>query len=647
MGHPAVLVGLILEAFVTVCWVAGVALLVGVVGAAAQGPVMTKVDPPNWWAGMPKPMLLVKGEHLDGAHFSLSDGALAVERVMVSANGHWAELWLSASPAKAESVVVTAEARGAKAGLPYVFAERKRPDTGFAGFSSKDVMYLVMTDRFVEGSESGKGSESASQLVSESGKSESKSKGKGKGNGNGGSVDERGLVRGWHGGNLRGIGERLDYLQGLGVSSVWMTPVYQNREADSYHGYGATDMYAVDEHYGTLRDLQALGADLHRRGMKLVLDTVPNHVGAAHPWVEDEPEPDWFHGTKAEHHRAQGDFKPLVDPHAPWRDRRDVTEGWFANILPDMNQENPAVAEYLTQNAIWWIEETGADGLRIDTFPYVGREYWRGFHAAIHGLYPRLTTVGEVFNPDATITSSFAGGVVRDGVDTGLDTPFDFPSYVALRDVFLRGAPMMRLTEVLRMDSLYPHPERLVPFLGNHDTMRFLSEKGATLQKLKLAFAVLLTMRGMPQIYAGDEIAMRGGEDPDNRRDFPGGFAGDAQSAFEDGGRTPEQEEMHAWVQGLLTMRREHVALQVGEEQVVSVAEDALVYLRKSADERVVVMVNKGSSNAVFDVPIVGTLLEGCAGMDGLMGDAKGMSCGEGRLRGVVGAGSVVVVRVR
>ncbi len=493
--------------------------------ALAQRPVMKKVDPPNWWVTMPKAMLLVRGEELSGAQFHLSDAHLRIEQVKTSANGHWAELWLNASPATAETVIVTASNRSGRATLPFRFDERRKQSEGFAGFSSKDVMYLIMIDRFSDGDTA-----------------------------NDGGAEERSKPRGWHGGDLRGITDHLDYLQQLGITTVWITPVYQNHEAQSYHGYGATDMYAVDEHYGTLDDLKELSAALHRRGMKLVLDTVPNHVSPAHPWVEDEPEPEWFHGTKASHTAAQGDFKPLTDPHAPWRDQKNVIEGWFANVLPDLDQEDPAVAQYLTQNAVWWVEQAGLDGLRLDTFPYVGRKFWQGFHAELHGLYPRLTTVGEVFNRDATITSSFAAGVTRNGVDTGLDTPFDFPTYFALRDVFVTGAPMSRLADVWRLDALYPHPERLVPFLGNHDTVRFLGEQGATPDELQMAFAVLLTMRGMPQIYSGDEIAMKGGDDPDNRRDFPGGFPGDAQSAFT--GPTVEQAGMEEWVRDLLKLRR-------------------------------------------------------------------------------------------
>jgi len=571
--------------------------------ANAQGasPRMVKVDPPNWWVAMPAPMLLIQGEHLDGAQFHLSDRALQVRRTHISENGHWAELWLSAAPVKPETITVTAQGPGGRASLPYTFAARRETRDGFAGFSSKDVMYLIMTDRFADGDPA-----------------------------NNGSGYDRTKPRGWHGGDLRGITQHLDYLQELGVTTVWITPVYQNHEDGSYHGYGATDMYAVDEHFGSLADLKALAAALHQRGMKLVLDTVPNHVGPAHVWVNDSPEPDWFHGTKAQHRTAQSDFKPLTDPHAPWLTQRDVTEGWFANTLPDLNQENPAMAKYLTQNAVWWIEQAGLDGLRLDTFPYVGREFWKGYLGEVHSLYPHVTAVGEVFNPDATITSAFAGGVTRNGVDTGLDTPFDFPSYSALRDVFMHDAPMSKLAEVLRLDALYPHPERLVPFLGNHDTMRFLGEHGATPAKLKLAFAILTTMRGMPQLYAGDEIAMMGGVDPDNRQDFPGGFSSEAsgsvssreQNAFIAASRTPAQSEMHDWVKGLLDLRRSHPALSNGEEQVLQAGPNVLAYVRgqglksgcstQTGGDRILVLINKGDRAETMDLPMEHTALEDC-----------------------------------
>jgi len=606
-----------------------------VVHAQENTPRMVKVDPPNWWPAMPAPMLLIQGEHLDGVQFHLSDRALQVRRVHVSENGHWAELWLNASPAKPETIEVIAEGHNGRASLPYTFAARRESHDGFAGFSSKDVMYLIMTDRFADGDAA-----------------------------NNGSGYDRSKPRGWHGGDLRGIMQHLDYLQELGVTTVWITPVYQNHEDESYHGYGATDMYAVDEHYGSLDDLKALANALHQRGMKLVLDTVPNHVGPAHVWVDDSPDPDWFHGTKAQHRTAQGDFKPLTDPHAPWLTQRDVTEGWFANILPDLNQENATVAQYLTQNAVWWIEQAGLDGLRIDTFPYVGREFWKEYLGEIHTLYPRLTAVGEVFNPDPTITSAFAGGVTRNDVDTGLDTPFDFPSYFALRDVFLHDAPMSKLADVLRLDALYPHPERLVPFLGNHDTIRFLSESGATPKKMKLAFTVLTTMRGMPQIYSGDEIAMMGGEDPDNRRNFPGGFttasAADrskAQSAFAAESRTPEQAEMHDWVKGLLDVRRLHSSLQGGEEQVLLASTNVLVYVRgknlqvgcsaRNEAERVLVLVNRGNGEETVDIPMSYTALAGCHDASHLWGEEASFQIQRETMHVTIPPISSTIVRIR
>lgn len=573
-------------------------------GQNDSAPCVEKIDPPNWWANMPKPMLLLKGEHLDGARFSVSDQRLRVLTTKVSANGHWAELWLNASPVAAETITIRAARNGKHLAVPYTFAPRRKPDDGVAGFSSKDVMYLIMTDRFADGDTS-----------------------------NDESAAEQAKPRGWHGGDLRGIEQHLDYLQDLGVTAVWITPVYQNKGPESYHGYGATDMYAVDEHFGSLADLKALAAALHQRGMKLVLDMVPNHVGPTHPWVDDSPEPDWFHGTKANHSTAQGDFKPLVDPHASWRDQRDVTEGWFAGILPDLNQENPAVAQYLTQSAVWWVEQTGIDDIRLDTFPYVGRQFWHGFHAELHTLYPKLTTVGEIFNRDPTITSAFAGGAVRFGlksqVDTGLDTPFDFPSYFALRDVFLKDQPMTRIAEVLRFDALYPHPERLVPFLGNHDVTRFMNEPAATISRLDLAFTVLTTMRGMPEIYSGDEIAMKGGEDPDNRRDFPGGFATSSTNAFRPSGRSREQQQAFESLRKLLALRRLHPALQSGDEQVIYSDADVLIFVRSlvsgGAAEHILVAVNKARAEKSVPVQTDATVLAGLQHASLLDGDTAAL----------------------
>jgi glycosidase len=586
-----------------------------------QAPVILKIDPPNWWAQMPAPMLLVRGEGLRRATFSLSDRALRIEKTVVSENGHWAQLWLAASPAQPETVTLRVARAGKNAAASYQFGERKPQSAGFAGFSSADVLYLIMTDRFADGDLKNDGPQAQDAAAS----SEAEA--------------ERAKPRGWHGGDYRGIIEHLDYLQQLGVTAVWVTPPYENLGAESYHGYHATDMYRVDPHWGSMDDLQTLTRALHRRGMKLVLDTVPNHVGPLHPWVKDEPALDWFHGTAAHHIAGETDFRALVDPHAPERDRIGTLNGWFVDQLPDMNTDSPAVAHYLRQNAIWWVEETGADGLRIDTFPYVGRSFWHEYLTELHALFPRLTEVGEVSTGDPMINSSFAGGVVRAGGDTELYTPFDYPMYFAARYVFAKNASMAQLAKILGEDSLYSHPDRLVPFLDNHDQERFAQEvPGAALRRL--AFTFLLTTRGMPQLYAGDEIAMKGGDDPDNRRDFPGAFPGDAQNAFTKAGRTAEQQAEFVWIADLTRLRREHPALECGGEQVLAANQDWLVTLRDlhhesapdcaehiagaHARSMVLVALHRGSIAAALDVPTRETWMEGCHLAPPMLGSKQG-----------------------
>jgi neopullulanase len=571
-------------------------------------PVITKVDPPNWWVNLPAPMLLVHGEGLNGATVRVVAHGVTVAKQQASPNGHWLFIWLVTARASPQTIKIVVRNIAGQASRDFPLSKRQISEKQFQGFSPADVMYLIMTDRFANGDASNDHPAGTRE-------------------------DDQSAPRGWHGGDFRGIEQHLDYLQQLGVTTVWTTPVYDNTPSpQAYHGYSATDMYAVDPHFGTLADYQHLATALHQRGMKIVLDTVPNHVGPNHPWVMDEPTPDWFHGTPAHHSAAKEDFRSIPDPHAAPLASRDVIQGWFANLLPDLNQENPLVATYLIQNAMWWIETAGLDGLRLDTFPYVGRAFWHDFHAQLHSIYPHLTTVGEIFNPDPTITSYFAGGVAQRRIDTGLDTPFDFPMYFALRDVLVHGAPMNRLEDTLRQDRLYPHPQNLVTFFGNHDTTRFLGEKGATVDELKLAFALLATMRGMPQVYSGDEIAMQGGEDPDNRRNFPGGFrdAKDAkENAFVSAGRTPLEQETFAWASTLFIFRKQHMVLQTGEQQNIFADDSAFAFIRTpdasrgcSGDdqdakaERFLIVINKSAQPRQLSINTQETAAEGCLRFD-------------------------------
>jgi glycosidase len=494
-------------------------------------------------------------------------------------------------------------------------AAREQTIHKFQGLTTADVVYLIMPDRFANGDPSNDEPTDAQ-----------------------GSHD-RLKPRTYHGGDLRGIREHLDYLKDLGVTTLWLTPIVKNGATEDYHGYGAVDLYAVEPHLGSLREYQELVAAAHQQRMKILFDIVPNHVGQKHPWVAQPPLPDWFHGTAQRHlnpsspvngtfygegeNQGHDLFEAIVDPHAPSRLRRNLTDGWFAGVLPDMNTENPVVAQYLLQNAVWWAESSGLDGFRVDTFPYASRQFWARWHAGLRRIYPRLTTIGEVFHPDASVTSFFAGGQKRyDGIDTGVSTLFDYPRYFVLHDVLLNGAPVGRIADVLRHDALYPRPDELVTFFGNHDVPRFASAEGSSAAKLKLAFGLTLTLRGIPQLYYGDEIGMPGGGDPDNRRDFPGGWREDAKSAFTEAGRTREQQEVFTWVQTLLRLRHEHPALGSGHLWHLFSDEATYIFARESEDERVLVVFNNSKARGV-DLTLRDTPLQGAASATRLFGEAS------------------------
>jgi neopullulanase len=537
-------------------------ILASISFAQSAKPVITKIDPPNWFTGLPASLLLVHGEHLENTTFSVRNGKAKITETTISPNGHWAFVGFDPGTKPGQIELVATNPRGATT-ASYTLTALRPQAAGPKGFSSSDVMYLIMPDRFSDG-------DLTNDTIS-----------------NFRDPDDRSRARAYHGGDLRGIEAHLDYLHELGVTTIWTTPIYDNsaeQSGNSYHGYSATDMYAVDPHLGTIADLQALVRAAHARGMKVVLDTVPNHVGAAHPWTKDEPTPDWFHGTPASHIEAQYDFSSIVNPNGDAKVRNAVLNGWFANVLPDMNQDNPLVALYLTQNAIWWIETAGIDGLRLDTFPYVPRSFWHNYLGTLHQLYPQLSEVGEVFNGDPKTVSFFAGGRANTGadgtVDTLLNTPFDYPMFFALRGALTHQKPMTAIADVLAQDKLYPHPERLVTFLGNHDNKRFLSESGADPAALRLGFGLLATLRGMPQLYYGDEIDMKGGDDPDNRHDFPGGFPHDKSDAFQKSGRTEAQQTVEAWVSALFQLRAHTPALQTGQLTVLSAGAKTLAFTR-------------------------------------------------------------------
>lgn len=581
---------------------------------------VTKIEPPNWWVGFtPEVMLLLSGQDLEATHVSCNLPTLPVSRTQATAGGKYLFVWLKIGVGtKPGTAVCRITAPKGTTSFELPLAARAATLGRFQGLSADDVIYLIMADRFANGDPR---NDEPPEVP--------------------GSHD-RTNPRAYHGGDLQGIQNHLAYLKDLGVTTLWLTPVVKNGAAQDYHGYGAVDLYAIDPHLGSLQDYQELVAAAHKKKIKIFFDVVPNHVGPLNPWVRNPPLPDWFHGTK-QHHldsfsplkrtlygKPEGQagtnapFECLIDPHAPAWMKRNLTEGWFFGILPDMNTEDPVVEEYLLENSLWWAEISGLDGFRVDTFPYVGRKFWAYWHAGLRRLYPNLTTIGEVFHPDPSVTSFFVGGVRRyDGIDSGLSTVFDFPMFFTLREVLLRNAPVGRIADVLRHDALYPRPDLLVPFFANHDVPRFASAEGGSPAKLKLAFGLTLTLRGIPQLYYGDEIGMPGGDDPDNRRDFPGGWTEDTNNAFTEAGRTREQQEIFSYVQELLRVRREHEALRGGQLCHLASDENSYVFLRASAEERLVVAFNRADKTRDLKIPLQGTPAEDAESVSLLYGGGK------------------------
>jgi glycosidase len=555
------------------------------------------MEPPNWWTNYSSPlMLLLYGENLNGANITTDYAGATIDKVQTEPDGKHAFVWLNLdSTAKPGTAALHVKNSSGETTANLLLSARPPQEGRYQGVTPDDVIYLIMPDRFADGDPSNDQPPQAAP----------------------GTYDRK-SPKAYHGGDLKGVQQHLPYLKDLGVTTLWLTPLYQNDDATSdYHGYGAVNEYEVEDHFGTMHDVQNLVAAAHQLGMKVLFDMVPNHVGPHHPWANSQPTPGWLHGTPAHHlDNANYDFPPISDPHAVRANYIEALDGWFVNTLPDLAQENPFVAMYLLQNAEWWTESSGIDGIRIDTFPYVPRSFWSYYDQGLVARYPNFFMVGEVNDTDATVTSYWAGGQTGfDGIDTHLTTPFDFPMFQAIGDVVARGESAKKIVTVLRQDRFYPHPELLVTLLDNHDRPRFITQANGSPEKLKLGLSLLLTLRGIPQLYSGDEIGIPGGEDPDNRHDFPGGFPGDKNNAFTPAGRTPEQQDIFAHTQTLLKLRHDHPALRTGTQKHIAVADKYYAFTRESAGERLLIVFHNADASETVSLDLTNTSIADAKGL--------------------------------
>ena len=568
-----------------------------VIPVAAQTPEIVKVDPPSWWtrSSVNPVRVMIRGRNLQGARVQAVGPGVRVAGVpKINERGTYifVDVFISPNaPAGERSISVTTPRGSARAPFE-VLAPLNRAGR-FQGFSPADVMYLIMIDRFADGDPSNN--------------DPPQSKG----------IYDRKNKFYYHGGDLQGVIDRLPYLKHLGVTAIWLTPWYDNydrlnqielkedKPSTGFHGYNPQDFYAVDEHFGTHAKVRELVEAAHRSGIKIIQDQVMNHTGPYHPWVDDPPTPTWFNGTKARHLKNVFQTWVLHDPRAVESLKRETMEGWFLDFLPDLNQHDPEVSRYLIQNTLWWIGTTGLDGIRMDTWQYVPNSFWRDWNRALKREFPNFRVVGEVKDGDAVHTSFFQGGRVRfDGVDSGLDSLLDFPLFYPIRHAFAEGKPIDEIPKTLAKDYLYTNSEILVTLLGGHDDGRFMSEKGATIAGLKLANALVLTTRGVPQLYYGDEIAMEGGDEPTTRGDFPGGFPGDKRDAFTAAGRTKDEQELFEYIRWLIYRRREFPALQRGALINLYVAEQQYAYARVLPGNAAIVVFNNDDKAAEFEFDV-------------------------------------------
>jgi glycosidase len=567
--------------------------------------------------------VLVRGKNLKGARV-LSPTFLETYNYRWSENGHYLFFDIEIAPeTKLGKYNLKLMTETGSTDVLFEIKPRIPREGRFRGFTPDDVIYFVIPDRFSDGDTSNN--------------DPAKSKG----------LYDRKFGRHYHGGDLHGLIDNLDYIKSLGVTAIWTTPFYDNNDkpdykemypgmpfTTGYHGYGAVDMYGIDEHLGDDEKLREFVEKAQAAGFKVIQDQVVNHTGPYHVWAADPPTPTWWNGTLEDHLSNNWQKWTAMNPRATYQTQKRNIEGWFIDILPDFNQNDPEVEKYLIQHTIWWVENYGFDAIRMDTLPHVPRSFWAKWMAALKKEFPNVNVLGELFDGDPALLAYFQKGRQgHDGIDTGIDTLYDFGLFYEIRNAFARGQSVRRVSQMFAHDWLYPDPDVLTTFLGVHDMERFMNEPGATIEGLMLAQTLIMTSRGTPLLYYGDEIAMPGGGDPDNRRDFPGGFAGDAKNAFTRDGRTTEENRVWDHLAKLGKLRKELEPLRRGKTLDLLDEEQQMAFARVTEDDAVVVIFNNDTkpAKAEFDVSMIKPL-SGNVALKSRLGNTDGLRVKNGKV---------------
>ncbi len=533
----------------------------------------TRVFPPHWWVGMENDTLELLVYNKDGLKKApVISGEVKVLKSELAANPNYAYVSFLLRDAEPQTLKIGS----GRQSVDFQLKARKgyRP----SAIGPADAMYLITPDRFANGNSDNDHPKGLKE-----------------------KMYSRTEPYGRHGGDIKGIISHLDYIKDLGFNTLWISPLVTNDQSEeSYHGYAFTDHYSIDPRFGSNAEYADLVKQMHSRDMKMVMDVVYNHVGDQHFLFTDLPDSsffNWHKGYEGGFHQTSYRAATLFDPYASESDKEQFKDGWFVKHMPDLNQRNPHVANFLIQNSIWWIEEFGVDAFRIDTYTYPDQEFMGKLANSIKMEYPNFFLFGETWVHHPEIQSYFPQGNKFNPVNTELDAVTDFTLYYALQEALNQNPGWNEgITKVyyrLAADYLYERPDLSVTFLDNHDLARALGHYGGDIQKLKTALGMLLTLRGIPCVYYGTEVLMKATDGHGLiREDFAGGWPSDTVNKFTKEGRSATENEMHDYIQKLLNYRRNSKALTTGKLTQFVPQDGIYVYFRHTESETVMILVN-------------------------------------------------------
>jgi len=557
-----------------------------------------RVEPPNWWVGFKetKLQLLVKGNDISALSPAIEYAGVSIQKVHKAKSPNYLFIDLQIdSDAKPGSFTIVFNAKGKKKlKYEYTLKEKQKPSDEYVGFDSSDVIYLITPDRFAN-------SNPDNDIIQ--GLKET-------------AIDRKDdYAR--HGGDIQGITDHVDYISEMGFTAIWSCPLLTNdMDSSSYHGYAITDLYQIDPRFGTMNDYVELSEKAHQNGVKLIMDQVANHCGSEHWWMKDLPFEDWINhqanyeaGKKtiySNHRRTTNQ-----DIYASKIDAIGMTDGWFVDSMPDLNQNNPFMATYLIQNSIWWVETAQLGGIRQDTYPYPDKVFMSKWAGAIMNEYPNFSIVGEEWSYNPLLVGYWQQGAKNhDGYESNLKSTMDFPMQrkivEALKEDEKWDKGLVKIYEGLANDFHYPSPKDIMVFPDNHDMDRIHTQFDEDPVLTKMAMAYFLTLPRIPQLYYGTEILMQNTAKPGDhgliRTDFPGGWNGDATNAFTGDGLSTEQRDMQQYVKTLLQFRKNSGTIHEGKTVHFSPKDGVYLMFRIMDDNIVVLILNKNDESYVLDL---------------------------------------------